>query len=291
MAGILSQYMGEFNWLTSESQGLYMTGIFFPEFKQAQAWKELAVERLLAALESDIYPDGAQVELTPHYHRIALQDFTEVWKIARLNNEELDPDYGNTLERMVDYLVNISMPNRKAPRLNDAISEDIQQYLDDEGAALFPDRPDFQWMATNGREGLPPTDKSLLLPWAGQAIMRESWDEDANYLLFEYGPYGEGFHQNEDKLGIHMVGEGELMVFEAGTYTFGNSDLHLYGNASHSHSVMIVDGMGQNRDGVYPRFNRAEEPYPVYWNSQPQFDYVSAAFGKEPGRRVWHISR
>ena len=279
----LAENTGEFNWLTTESQGLYTIGIFFPEFQQATNWKSLAIERLISALAADVYPDGSQVELSPHYHRIALQDFTGVWQLARLNGEDLDPIYQESLEAMVSYLIGISMPNRQAPRLNDAITEDVKRYLSEEGLELFPERQDFRWLGTDGEEGLPPPSVSTLFPWAGQAVMRENWEENAHYLLFEYGPYGEGFHQNEDKLGIHLAPYGDLMVFEAGTYTFGNSDLHLYGNASRAHSVITIDGLGQNRDAVYPQFNRAETPYEVYWNTQPLFDYASARFGELAG--------
>ncbi len=276
----LEQHSGTLNWLTDESKGLYAIGVLFPEFKAAKHWKELAVSRLLGQLETDFYPDGAQLELSPHYHHLTAESFVEVLQLSQLSGSDISSDFISKIENQFDYLLNISMPDRQLPRLNDSSKENIIKILEGSASHAFPQRDDYTWFVTSGKQGSPPPYSSVLLPWAGQAVMRNDWSEDANYLLFEYGPYGSGTHQHEDKLGVHIAAYGKTFVFEAGKENYGRSNLRKYSVGSSAHSVITIDGQGQNRKSVSPQLDVAKEINNANWVSNPIFDYATENYGK-----------
>ena len=86
----LETHSGTLNWLFTESNGLFTLGILFPEFQDATRWRDLAISRIANLLAADIYPDGAHVELAPHYHILAIEDLTEILELSNMNNETID---------------------------------------------------------------------------------------------------------------------------------------------------------------------------------------------------------
>ncbi len=62
------------NWGAMESAGLLHIGCYLPEFRDAVRWRETAIERLYDELDRQVYPDGAQKELTPGYHGVTLRN-------------------------------------------------------------------------------------------------------------------------------------------------------------------------------------------------------------------------
>ena len=281
----LEQHHGGLNWLTSEAKGLYTTGILFPEFSQFGNWRKQALSRLERQLKTDFYPDGAHVELSPHYHRIAAAAFAEVYHLTLLNGDEISPDLKAGVEKMFDYLLKISLPDRTLPLLNDAADENIVEILKEWAIPAFPGRKDYLWIETAGQDGTPPAKTSVLAPWAGQAVMRNSWGTNANYLLFEYGPFGSGAHQHEDKLGLHIAALGDLFVFETGTENYGNSPMRDYCLSTAAHSAMTIDGLGQNRKQEEEKLSLGREKYEVNWTLNAVFDYAAASYGENPHER------
>ena len=118
------------------------------------------------------------------------------------------------------YLYSMQPDFRMAP-LNDSDAGSVLGYME-QGARLFPQRQDFQWAATEGKEGRQPTHTSHVFPYAGQFIMRSGWDRDALWLCMDGGPYGFG-HQHEDKLSVILTAFGQPLLVEGGTYTYDAS--------------------------------------------------------------------
>jgi len=96
------------NWLTMESEGLMYCGVIFPEFKESDNWRKTATDRLYAELDRQVYPDGAQIELTTHYHQVSLLNFAWAWEIAHLAGYSMPADYVDKMQRMFDYNLKVS---------------------------------------------------------------------------------------------------------------------------------------------------------------------------------------
>lgn len=287
----LRRYPTTGNWLTMEMNGLYHVGVLLPFVKEAEGWRSFAASRLLAELDTQVYPDGAQIELTPGYHNVALRSFLGPVDMAAAYRYSLPDGYMAGLERMFAYNLWVMRPDRDAPRWNDSWHVDVPRILN-EGFSLFPARKDFQWIATNGQEGTPPDHTSHLFPYAGQVAMRSGWERDALFVGFEAGPFGYG-HQHEDKLGVVIFAYDRDLLVEGGSYAYDASKWRHYVLASAAHNVVLVDGQGQVRAGLPRRDYVADAPVDLGFSSNERYDYARGiyeeGFGKRDQRPARHV--
>jgi len=279
------------NWLAMEGNGLFHAGVLFPEFKDAPAWRQTAAQWIYAELDNQVYPDGVQFELASGYHHVSLNNFLQVYKIAKLNQAALPADFLQRLEKMYDFDVYGATPARRLPGVQDGGYFDVRPALR-EGAELFPERKDFLWYATDGAQGAPPAHASHAFPYAGYFVQRSGWDADARWLWFDGGPFGYG-HQHEDKLQILLEAYGKSFLVDPGNYAYEKSKWRTYFIDSFSHNVVLVDGQPQRRRGAKSRMDYVvKQPLPHVWVTGKDSDYVEAtydeAFGGEVGRGVQH---
>ena len=271
------------NWLTMEMNGLYHVGVLLPFVKEAKDWRDFAAARLLAELDTQVYPDGAQIELTPGYHNVALHSFLGPVDAAAAYGYSLPQGYMAKLERMFAYDLWVMRPDRDAPRWNDSWHVDVLGTLS-KGFSLFPARRDFQWVTTTGQEGTPPDHTSHFFPYAGQVVMRSGWEREALFLGFEAGPFGYG-HQHEDKLGLVIFAYGKDLLVEGGSYAYDASKWRRYVLSSAAHNIVLVDGQGQTRAGQ-PRQNYvSDKPVDLAYRSNDRYDYARGVYDEGFGKR------
>jgi hypothetical protein len=281
------------NWLTMESNGLFHIGTMFPEFKEADSWRKTAVDRMYAELDNQVYPDGAQIELTTGYHQVSLHNFVGLMELATLNEVDMPIDYLNKLERMYRYNLYASMPNGRLPGLNDGGMVSIRRSMQ-KGFEYFPHRRDFQWAATGGTEGEMPKEDSYAFPYAGQFVMRSGWDEGDRYLLMDAGPFGYG-HQHEDKLSFVLYAYGKVHVIDPGNYAYDSSKWRRYIISTYAHNTILVDGQPQNRRRMPRDSYVVKEPLPSKWISRGDVDYCvglyDEGYGPEGDKTISHKRR
>jgi hypothetical protein len=286
----LMTYHTSGNWLTMEGNGLYHVGVLFPEFTDAPKWRETALGWLHAELHNQVYPDGVQIELSSGYHHVALSNFLQAYRIAQLNALPFPDDYLRLLEKMYDFDVYGALPDRRLPGVQDGNYMDIRGALR-EASTLFPDRADFRWYASDGKDGAPPAESSHAFPYAGYYVMRSGWDRDARWLWFVGGPFGYG-HQHEHKLEIIVEAYGKLFLLDPGSFTYERSKWRDYFIDSPAHNVVLVDGQPQRRRSEPRASWVVKEPLPHVWTSTPQQDYAEATFdenfGDDVKRNVTH---
>lgn len=276
------------NWLCLEANGEFHVGALFPELKNAARWRQNALHRLRQQLEAQVYPDGAQIELTPGYHNVVLLCFVGTLRLARLNAIPLPDGYQAGLEKM--YALNLwaMSPDRDVPPLNDSWRIDVPKVLR-EGVEFFPTRKDWAWIASEGKEGQRPDHASHLFPYAGWALMRSGWDRQARFLLMDGGPFGYA-HQHEDKLSFVLHAFGTRLVFDAGSYAYDASAMRQYVLSARGHNVIHVDGLEQHRGGLTGNAYVAKAPVALTWQTAPEYDYAAASFGTLP-EEGWGPSR
>jgi len=264
------------NWLTMEADGLMHVGVLFPEFKEAADWRKTATDRLYAELDKQVYPDGAQIELSTGYHQVSLTNFVKAWEIAHLNGVAMPADYIAKIQRMYDYNLLASMPNGYLPGLNDAGATGIRRWLE-QGFKLFPDRKDYQWVATGGKSGEEPKVGSIALPFSGHLVMRSGWKPESLYMLFDAGPFGYG-HQHEDSLNIVLYAYGKYLLVDPGNYPYDSSQWRKYVLSTRAHNTIRVDGEDQHSRGKSREKYVVSQPLPNRWASCPEFDYASSTY-------------
>ena len=261
------------NWLAVEMNGLYVVGGLFPEFKEAEEWRTFAVQKLYEQEQELFYPDGAEIELTPNYHELSASSIVAVYKFAQLNGYELPSEFVSRLERIYEVFVKLRMPDGRMPAIND--SDWIHTIASLKTASsLFPNRYDFRYFITDGKEGKKPEYTSVWMPWAGWYVMRSGWGTDDFYSFFEVGPYGSA-HQHEDKLSFILYAYGKRLITEAGYYAYDTSKWRNYACSARGHNTARVDGNDQNRD--IKRYRRtiklSSRPLDNTWISNKTYDY------------------
>ncbi|MCL6520670.1 MAG: heparinase II/III family protein [Armatimonadetes bacterium] len=278
----LMKYPTGGNWLTMEANGLMHIGVIFPEFKDSAEWRKTAIERLYRELDRQVYPDGAQIELSSGYHQVSLINFRMAWEVAKMNDIAMPSDYIKKLQKMYDYNLLASMPDGCLPGLNDGNRTNIRGYLK-EALQYFPERKDYEWVATEGKQGTKPSVGSIALPFSGQLIMRSGWEKEDMYLMMDAGPFGYG-HQHEDKLSIVIYAHGKYHLVDPGNYPYDSSKWRRYIIATPSHNTVMVDGEGQHRAGRPREQYVVSKPLPNKWISSDGFDYASGTYDEGYGQ-------
>lgn len=277
------------NWGAMEANGLFHIAVMMPELRESDLWLDTARERLMALLNAQVYPDGAQKELTPGYHRVTLGNVLDALQLAQRTGAELPDELSARLEAMFEYFVAIAMPDGRTPALNDSGWGRAASFMR-AATDLFPEREVFAFIETAGAEGQPPERTSWHLPWAGWSIMRTGWTADDRYLFFESGPYGRA-HQHEDKLGIIAHVAGHTVLTEGGTYSYDRSDWRRYVLSTRAHNTVMVDGLEQHRRPLR-QTHVADEPVDARWFSDSEFDFArgvyDSGYGPENAVRVTH---
>lgn len=268
------------NWTTMELSGVARAAVCWPEFAGSDRWFEYARDVLTAELDDQVYPDGAQDELTAMYHMVALRNFESFRETARNGDRELPDAFLDTLESMWNYLAYSVRPDGAIPLNNDADRNDIRDAL--RRAAERYDRPDWLYVLTNGRTGDRPDDPpSRWFEWAGQLVSRSGWSEDAHWSFFDIGPWGTG-HQHNDKLHLSISAGGRDLLVDAGRFAYTGELAERfrgeYARHSRGHNVVLIDGAGQR-----PGPNVVETPLTKATAIEEGYDAAShrAAMGFE----------
>ena len=159
----LMKFHGPGNGFTMEMSGLYTIGTFFPEFKDAADWRTYAANQMRDQETAQFLPDGAQNELSTMYHNVALDSLINIARVAKVAGRvnELPDGYISGMEKAFNYDLYMMTPDRSLPEFNDSTSwSRAVRGKCIEALEYFPDRADFQWVATDGGEGHPPDETS-----------------------------------------------------------------------------------------------------------------------------------
>lgn len=269
------------NWKTMEANGLGTIGILLPECKEAENWRTAALAWDYAEIDNQVYPDGAQMELTTGYHQVALNNFLGLADTALLNDMKLPGDYYTKLRRMFEYNFWVQMPDGRTPALNDGGHTDIERSMRT-AMKLYGDDGLFAW-AVDRQKGTPPDHTSHFFPYAGQMAMRSGWEPDARYLHLDAGPFGMG-HQHEDKLSIEVHAYGKVLVVDPGNYAYDGSPWRKYTIATPAHNTIMVDGLGQHRAGCPRETFVVKEPLASnVWRTSDKLDYAAGQYDEGYG--------
>ncbi len=294
------QYLRQFasfsNWLTMEMNGLYSLGCWFPEFKAAKDWRSFAAQKLYDDQKIQFLPDGAQEEGTPGYHNIAVSQILGLYDRAELagRTNELPPDYRASLERAYDYELFLMAPDRTQPKLNDSGAGDTIGPLR-RASRMFPQRKDFLWVATGGKQGAPPTKTSHAFNNVGYFALRSGWETDANYLVFDVGPLGYA-HIHQDKLNVVLWAYGRPVLFDSGGGAYDDSIWRKWGVDTFSHNTVLVDGKPQRRQTKNKEANISRVPLTdTRWTTTATFDFAGGmyqdGYGEVEDKIAVHVRR
>lgn len=253
------------NHLLMEICGLAMTAVVLPEFKQSADHLRYAAEQLAPQPDAQVYPDGAQIELTSHYHLVSLAYLDLGVQLLRAGQVAVPGPLQDAVPRMWDYVAGILRPDGSLPPNNDSDECQVAPLL--RQAAAQYDRPD--WLQSiDGAAG------SRFFPWAGQQVSRSVAPGLDHYGFFDVGPLGLSGHQHRDRLHLGIQAHGRDLLVDGGRYWYKWDTLRQYFLGTASHNCILVNACGQADDG----WEVTDQPFAGAQTCTDEYDYCVGSF-------------
>jgi hypothetical protein len=301
----LSTYFSPNTHLTGEALGLFYIGLLFPEFKDAERWRDLGLKILVAQIPQHVKPDGVYFEQASYYHRYTADFYLHLLILLRRNNMVVPRNLEPTLELLLNHLMFITRPDGTTPffgdddggrlvMLDSRPANDFRSLLST-GAALF-NRGDYKFVAGEiaeetlwllGAEAVrslgqigsnQPDKESVGFPDGGYYVMRDGWSPSANYLLFDCGPHGtlNCGHAHADALAVDLAANGRTLLVDPGTFTYtGASGERNWFRSSAAHNTLTIDGQSSSIAADVFSWKKATQCERLAWIDHPSFTYVA----------------
>ncbi len=227
---ILNNYSEKGNHLLFEAQRMIYAGIFFPEFKDAATWRESGIEILNREIEVQVFDDGVQFELDYGYHMAAIEIFIKAYDMAVANGfeKEFPESYVTTIGKMTLMVWNMMYPDYTNPIFSDTKLHDMNTFRKHyrKWFRLFPQMPELQWFASQGKRGTMPQHTSYHFPDGGYYILRSGWDMNSTVCVVKAGP--EAFWHNQPDNGTFELWiRGRNFFPDSGSYVYaGNAKVN-----------------------------------------------------------------
>jgi Heparinase II/III-like protein/Heparinase II/III N-terminus len=301
----LSTYFSPNTHLTGEALGLFYLGLLLPEFRDAERWRTLGLEILVAQLPRHVQNDGVYFEQSSYYHRYTTDFYLHLLILLQLNDYKLPQELKPKLELLLDHLMCITRPDGTTPifgdddggrliMLDNRPANDFRSLLST-GAALF-NRPDYKFVSGGaaeetlwllGVEGLrkfdqieahEPQKESAQFPDGGYYVMRDGWTSTSNYLLFDCGPHGMANcgHAHADALAIDLAANGRTLLVDPGTFTYtGTKEMRDWFRSSAAHNTLTVDRQSSSISAGPFSWKTMTNCERLAWKEHARFTFVS----------------
>ena len=245
---LMANYSKSGNHLLFEAQRILCAGSFFPEFKEAAQWRRSGIDILNKQIDVQVYKDGGQFELDPHYHLAAIDIFWKSLNLAKLNGyeNEFPQSYTDTVENMIMFYMNICFPDYTNPCFSDAKITNKKYMLKTYKRWLktFPDNKAIRYMATEGKEGELPDNLSIAYKESGFFVFRNSWANDATQMVVKAGPKA-FWHCQPDNGTFELWFNGKKLFADSGSYVYaGDGEVMKWRNwfrQSHVHNTLTLN--------------------------------------------------
>ncbi|MFK7692225.1 heparinase II/III family protein [Paenibacillus sp. HJGM_3] len=241
------------NWYASIARSMYVTGVYFPEFKDAESWRMRGEGAMSKYIGKHIKGDGMNSEPTENYHLYALQLANTIQKFGQLNGySNVLKDSRELLERSAEFTMDALLPNlEEGPMIGDSSYKNFSPHSVLNDYSTIYGRSDFEYVATDRAGGTMPDHTSVVYP-NSSAIMRTGWNDNDKYMYIENGDtnYG-GSHNHPDDLSLVMYAFGKRLIADPGVYTYDmpNTVGQWLRDTTEAHNTVEVNNAPQSLGG------------------------------------------
>lgn len=278
------------NHLFANAKALVFAGAWF-DGGEAGTWLHKGLSILEREIPEQILPDGGQLERSPMYHALALEDVLDLINLARAYPAAI-PDrwkllahsWPETARRMLRWLEAMCHPDGEIALFNDA---------------ALSIAPEYGELRRYARELLGESDAALpkLVHLVDSGYVRAA-SRDA-VLIADVAPIGPDYlpgHAHADTLSFELSLFGQRTIVNGGTSRYGTGPEREAERGTPAHSTVTVDG--ENSSEVWAGFRVARRARPFDLGVEETGDEVliSCAHdgykrlpGKPVHRRAWRL--
>jgi hypothetical protein len=281
--GHLSLHSSANNHLIGELSGLFIAGMTWPHWPQANAWRKTAQRILIREALRQNAPDGVNREQAVSYQQFELDLLLLPLLAARANGSDFPASFTKRIEAMLEYLASIMDAGGHVPMIGDADDGMVVRLVPGvrfcnyrsllaTGSILFR-RADFKakagvlddknrWLigplADEKFNALPVTPTQLPIrqafPDGGYYILGCNFESDDEIrLIADAGPLGyQGIaaHGHADALAFTLSVGGREFLIDPGTYAYHTeARWRAYFRGTAAHNTVRVDGHDQSEPG------------------------------------------
>lgn len=228
--------------------GIVVAGALFPELRR---WHRAFARRLWDEIPRQCRADGTHFESSTGYQRLCAEMFAAALLASRAANAPAPLPVEGAVRGLFRSLAATLNPHGNMPQIGDldscrALPLAPRAALD---ASFVADAsaPEWQWLPAAREYVAPRPARSVLLPDAGVAVLRQG---DA-WLCLGSGPNGQGGtggHAHNDKNSVELsFGDFDVLV-DRGTFVYARDPAERDTRRSTAaHSTVQVDALEQNR--------------------------------------------
>jgi Heparinase II/III-like protein/Heparinase II/III N-terminus len=207
-----------------------------------------AIEALADNADADFLPDGVHVELSSHYHCLALRNLIDCVDLCSDNGIAMPKRLTERVTLATRFAHALHKPDGMIPALSDA------------------DKGDYRAMLG------PPSAMSCceVFPDGGYVILRDeaacAGDPLGQYLVFDCGALGAGNHGHLDCLSFEFAAQGRSLIVDPGRYTYfegGPVNERAAFRGTAAHNTLQVDGREQTAYRQGPKRMKIAGPAPT----------------------------
>ena len=314
----LSTYFSPNTHITGEALALFTLGAAFPELKMSEGWVTRGSEILEHWAEIHMREDGTYFEQSTAYSRYTVDFYTHYLLLAGRLGRTVKPSLVRRLERAVDHLSAVTLPDGTIPLVGDddggrAWPVDDRARADVRPAfataALMFERGDFKAAAADAVSELawlmgpaaldrfaeldaaPPTRTSRAFDRGGLYLSKPDASPSSDYVLFDSGVHGvfNCGHAHADLLSVVVALDGRPVLVDSGTFTYSYTpEVRNRFRRAAAHNTLTVNGRGPSTPGSPFHWTRITHGAPAsvgIWEDACAFAGKHAGFPEGIGHR------
>jgi heparan-sulfate lyase len=213
------------NHLLGELSAVFRNGIYFPEFKLSNDWRNDALNRLPKMMTDAVYDDGMNKELIFSYHTMYISLFAEAYELFRQNGYEkyLPAEYYPRLLKMAEIYALQTFPDKTICQFGDCWKNKDPSWVYRKVLTPFAaDIPYYDYMVSGGTKGTPPARRNAAYPQSGFYFFRSAWSPDAVFMPIKCSYSGQ-WHSQIDNGTFELFAYGRNLMTDSGCYMYGSS--------------------------------------------------------------------
>jgi hypothetical protein len=246
------------NHLLSESLALFTIGLLFPQFKESNTWLKKGHSIFCAEIMFQFDADGAYLQHSFNYQRVANQLCTWFLQLCNINQIEIEEIIKQRLLKSVDFMLTF---------IGNKSTGELPNFGNNDGSLIFPLNnvshtnyyPQLQALASalNYRITEHQFEDQFWFNirneqnrWLENRLGIYNFDQEGYYvareencLTFLWCPYLKNRPAQADMLHVDIWYNGENILRDSGTYLYNTSDFfRKYFFGSSSHNTILYNG-------------------------------------------------